>query len=46
MDNQKDQKEIVSQLKILNSLLEDFLDKMDMDEVEDDEKDDEEKEEK
>lgn len=34
MDNQKDQKdqkEIVSKLKLLNSLIEDYLDQMDMD---------------
>jgi len=42
MENQKDQKEIVSKLKLLNSMIEDFLDAMDMDM---DETDDEEKEE-
>ena len=45
MANHKDQKEIVSQLKILNSLLEDFLDKMDMDEVEEEEREEKKEEE-
>lgn len=40
MENQKDQKEIVSKLKLLNSMIEDFLDKMDMDEA-DEEKEEE-----
>lgn len=36
--------EIVEKLKALNSMIEDFLDKMDMDEAEIDEKDGEKKE--
>ena len=31
MDKQVDQKEILAKLKVLNSMIEDFLDKMDMD---------------
>ena len=41
MENQKDQKEIVSKLKLLNSMIEDFLDAMDMDETDDEEKEEE-----
>jgi hypothetical protein len=33
MDKQVDQKEILAKLKVLNSMIEDFLDKMDMDEA-------------
>ena len=42
MDNQKDQKEIVGKLKLLNSMIEDFLDAMDMDASEEDEEEKEE----
>lgn len=42
MENQKDQKEIVSKLKLLNSMIEDYLDAMDMDASEEDEEEKEE----
>ena len=41
-----DQKEILSKLKSLNSLIEDYLDKVDMSEAEDEPKKDEESEKK
>ena len=41
MDKQQDQKEIIQKLKVLNSMIEDFLDRMDMD-IEDDEEEKEE----
>lgn len=42
MDKQVDQKEILAKLKVLNSMIEDFLDKMDMDEAEEAENEEEE----
>lgn len=42
MDKQVDQKEILAKLKVLNSMIEDFLDKMDMDEADEAENEEEE----